>query len=172
MNITWNAMNDSPASGSLYSYNQKREIKIHENNIKIANGIAFNNKIKKMFYVDSVKKGVDRFDYDIENGTVSNREVWFSLPKNNLVGFPDGITIDADGNIWVAVFYGSSVIKIDGYKAETLLDTVKLPATQVCILSLFENRFQQKFCLDYISGYWRQKFRRTLCNIRLLPRRE
>lgn len=132
MNINWTDIHNSPPDGSLFSFSQKRAIKAHEKNIKIANGIAFNDKLKKMFYVDSLKESVDCFDYEIESGTISNRKVWFSFKKNNLVGLPDGMTIDADGNLWVAVFSGSCVIKIDGHKAETLLDTVKLPATQVC----------------------------------------
>lgn len=54
---------------------------------------------------------------------------------------PDGQTIDADGNLWVAVFNGHSVLKIDPKQPETLLYTLKLPAKQV--------RF--KYTVDYLT---------------------
>ena len=41
------------------------------------------------------------------------------------------MTIDTDGNLWVAVFQGSRVLKIDGNKCETLLDTINIPTEQV-----------------------------------------
>lgn len=41
------------------------------------------------------------------------------------------MTIDTDGNLWIALFGGDSVIKIDPRKPETLLETIKLPAHQV-----------------------------------------
>lgn len=47
----------------------------------------------------------------------------------------DGMTIDTDGNLYVAV-WGSRVIKIDPRKPETLLDTIELPAKIVSILLL------------------------------------
>lgn len=47
------------------------------------------------------------------------------------MGLPDGQTIDTDGNLWVAVFNGGCVIKIDPRKPETLLETIVLPAKQV-----------------------------------------
>lgn len=46
------------------------------------------------------------------------------------------MTIDTDGNIWVAVFGASSVLKIDPMKPETLLETITLPSKQVCLRSI------------------------------------
>lgn len=44
---------------------------------------------------------------------------------------PDGQTIDADGNLWVAVFGGARVLKIDPRVPDTLLETVPIPANQI-----------------------------------------
>ncbi|EFA03135.1 regucalcin [Tribolium castaneum] len=117
--------------GTLYSFDSKRGLKGHVNQVRLTNGIAFNDQTKKMFYIDTLKGTVDQFDFDVTNGEISNRKVWFTLTKNNISGKPDGMTIDTDGNLWVAVFMGSRVIKIDGHTAETLLDTVEIPAQQV-----------------------------------------
>lgn len=56
----------------------------------------------------------------------------FDFKKNDITkeGFPDGTTIDADGNLWIAVFKGYCVIKIDPTTGE-LLQKVDIPACQV-----------------------------------------
>ncbi|XP_025830547.1 regucalcin-like [Agrilus planipennis] len=59
-----------------------------------------------------------------------NRQSIFTFDKHNIPGMPDGQTIDSDGNLWVAVFLGSRVIKIDPRKPETLLETIAIPAIQ------------------------------------------
>jgi gluconolactonase len=117
--------------GTLYTFDNKRQLKGQVDKIKIANGLAFNDKTKKMFYIDSLKGTVDQFDFDITTGSVSNRKEWFTLQKLSIPGIPDGMTIDSDGNLWVAVFGGSRVLKVDGSKSETLLDTIDIPAEQV-----------------------------------------
>ena len=69
-------------------------------------------------------------------GFSANRQVWFTLKKLSIPGIPDGMAIDTDGNLWVAVFGGSRVLKVDGNKRETLLDTINIPAEQVNAASL------------------------------------
>jgi gluconolactonase len=117
--------------GSLYTFDSKKQLKSQVDKIKIANGLAFNDKTKKMFYIDSLKGTVDQFDFDITTGSVSNRKVWFTLQQLSIPGIPDGMTIDTDGNLWVAVFGGGRVLKVDGSKSETLLDIIDIPAEQV-----------------------------------------
>ncbi|KAJ3633357.1 hypothetical protein MTP99_010311 [Tenebrio molitor] len=117
--------------GFLYTFDHKRQLKSQVDSIKLSNGLAFNDKTKKMFYIDSLKGTVDQFDFDITTGSVSNRKVWFTLQKLRIPGIPDGMTIDSDGNLWVAVFGGGRVLKVDGSKSETLLDTIEIPAEQV-----------------------------------------
>jgi sugar lactone lactonase YvrE len=83
------------------------------------------------------------------------------LQKLSIPGIPDGMTIDSDGNLWVAVFGGSRVLKVDGSKSETLLDTIDIPAEQVIALDC-----SVKKVLQYLSGYfcsvWGQEFRRVV----------
>ncbi|RZC40812.1 regucalcin-like, partial [Asbolus verrucosus] len=116
--------------GTLYSFDSKRQLKGHISQVRLSNGIAFNDQVKKMYYIDTLKGTIDQFDFDIDNGAICT-QVLFTLKKNNIPGMPDGMTIDSDGNLWVAVFGGNRVIKIDGKKPETLLDSIQLPALQV-----------------------------------------
>ncbi|KAL1514287.1 hypothetical protein ABEB36_003568 [Hypothenemus hampei] len=119
-----------PQRGSLYSVDKKNVTK-HITEIGISNGLAWNTNINKFYYVDSFAFSVDEFDYDIASGKISNRRPIFTLSKHGIPGFLDGITIDEDGNLWVAIFNGYRVIQIDPTKPETLLQTIDIPAKQV-----------------------------------------
>lgn len=44
---------------------------------------------------------------------------------------PDGLTIDANGNLWVALFGGNGFIKIDPRSPQTVLDRIQMPAYEV-----------------------------------------
>ncbi|EFA03134.2 regucalcin [Tribolium castaneum] len=123
-------MNSGPL-GHLFSLDSNKQLKKCLDKIRVANGLAFNDKVKKMYYIDSLAGTVDWFDFDVNSGTISNRQVLFTLKKHNVTGIADGMTIDTDGNLWVAVFGGNRVLKIDGNKSETLLDTINMPAEQV-----------------------------------------
>ncbi|XP_028147046.1 uncharacterized protein LOC114340496 [Diabrotica virgifera virgifera] len=122
--------NVAPGRGSLFSIQNGKAVK-HLGQLGISNGLAWNEQLKKMYYIDSFKRCIEEYDFDIQNGTISNGKSIFSLEKNNVVGFPDGMTIDVDGNLWVAVFGGYKVIKIDPRKPETLLATIPIPAKEV-----------------------------------------
>lgn len=60
----------------------------------------------------------------------ANMKYIFDFDKNNVAGFPDGSTIDTDGNLWVAVFDGSCVINIDP-RTGIVLRKIPIPALQV-----------------------------------------
>lgn len=68
------------------------------------------------------------------------------------------MTIDTDGHLWIALFGGDGVIKIDSQKPETLLETIKLPAHQV------RNKWQISYCFVFLiiflgkfGSFWRKK---------------
>ncbi|KAG5883046.1 hypothetical protein JTB14_010435 [Gonioctena quinquepunctata] len=116
--------------GSLYSF-WNDTVTRHLSKLGISNGLAWNEKLKKMYYIDTHRFSIYEYDFDINNGTISNGKPIFTLDKNDIVGGPDGMTIDTDGNLWVAIFNGNRVIKIDPRKPETLLETIPIPAKQV-----------------------------------------
>lgn len=120
----------APSCGSLFSLNNGT-VTSHVTNVGISNGLAWNTKLKQMYYIDSFAGSVDAFDFDIDNGTATNRRAIFTLSKHGIDGFPDGMAIDVNGNLWVAVFNSFKVINIDPRKPETLLQTIDIPAKQV-----------------------------------------
>ncbi|RZC37252.1 SGL domain containing protein [Asbolus verrucosus] len=118
-----------PNKGGLFSLGPNKQLKKHLSHITISNGLAWNTDLGKFYYIDSPKRTIDEFDVDFKHGT--DRKPIFSLDKHNIPGFPDGMAIDTDGNLWVAIFNGYRVIKIDPRNPETLLQTIEIPAKQV-----------------------------------------
>ncbi|CAD0201980.1 unnamed protein product [Chrysodeixis includens] len=120
----------SPKLGSLYRIDPDGSATKLASDVHCSNGLCWDLKEKAFYYIDTFSSNIQRYDYDVETGNISNPTIAFSLSENGLKGFPDGMTIDTDGNLWVAVFLGSSVLKIDPRKKK-LLDTIEMPVPQV-----------------------------------------
>jgi len=99
--------------GTLYTFDLDGQVKKHFDQIDIANGLAWTPDNAVMYYIDSFSYRVDAFDYDAQAGTITNRRPAFDFKANGVDGIPDGMTIDANGNLWIAVFDGKKVIHID-----------------------------------------------------------
>lgn len=121
-------LDENEPSGSLYVLDQNLQVKKMLSNITISNGLAWTDDHKTMYYIDSPTKQVVAFDYDLSTGSISNKRVVVTIPEGE--GIPDGMTIDADGNLWVAQWGGYKVSKWDP-KTGKRLDEVKVPAKQV-----------------------------------------
>ncbi|KAG7213994.1 hypothetical protein KM043_001366 [Ampulex compressa] len=95
-----------------------------------SNGLAWSSDNTKFYYIDTPTLQVVVYDFDFKSGTISNRRVAFDLAANNIQGLPDGMTIDADGNLFVAVFNGGCVIHVNP-RTRKLLRIIPMPAEKV-----------------------------------------
>ncbi|KAJ1519571.1 hypothetical protein ONE63_004846 [Megalurothrips usitatus] len=105
--------------------------------VSISNGLLWSLDETLMYYIDTPTRRVDVFDFDVVRGEIANRRPAFDFAANNITGNPDGMTIDADGNLWVACFGGSQVIQVDPRDGR-LLRAVPVPASQVTSAALGE----------------------------------
>jgi sugar lactone lactonase YvrE len=92
----------------------------------ISNGLAWSIDGTLAYYIDTPTRRIDVFDYTFEAGLTARRQ-FVEIPDG--AGFPDGMTIDAEGYVWVALYSGSAVRR---YRPDGVLDgAVELPVTNV-----------------------------------------
>lgn len=118
-----------PEQGSFFRLDGSKITTVSDK-IGISNGLTWDLKEKAMYYIDSPELNIRRYDYNVETGEISNLRRIFDFKKNGIEGTPDGMTIDTNGNLWVAVFNGSSILQIDP-RAGKLLQQIPIPAKQV-----------------------------------------
>jgi len=116
--------------GVLYKLEKDGKISKHLDKIDISNGLAWSADNKIFYYVDSFTYRIDAFDYDISNGTFSNRRPVFDFKALNLAGIPDGMTIDVDGNLWLATFGAGKVLHIDPTTGK-VIDQIDFPTSNI-----------------------------------------
>lgn len=122
------AYDERPGGGSLYALEPDGVVRRVIEGVTISNGIAWSLDQTKMYYIDTPTRKVMEYDFDSVCGTIDNPRTAFEVPR--ACGFPDGMAIDADGMLWIAMWGGSSVIRWNPGTEEQLA-RVDLPVSQV-----------------------------------------
>lgn len=109
---------DNNGNGAFYRL-KKGVLTMLFDGVSCSNGIDWSKDGKQMYYVDSLLRKVEVFDFDAsKENPLSNRRTCCDLanviPKNAV---PDGMCIDKEGNLWVAIWLGGKVLKIDPQKS-------------------------------------------------------
>ena len=120
-------MNEKAASGALYSFDGKIITRLLDG-VRISNGLAWSPDYKVFYYIDTPTREVRAFDYDLESGDIANMRVAFTVPK--VLGWPDGMTSDTRGDLWIGMWGGACVTQWNPGTGE-LLDQIPLPARNV-----------------------------------------
>jgi sugar lactone lactonase YvrE len=97
--------------------------------VTVSNGLGWSPDGTRMYYVDSPVRRVDVFDYDPATGRADSRRPFADLSA--FEGVPDGLTVDADGCVWVAVWGGGVLRRFapDGIQDAVLEVPVSQPTS-------------------------------------------
>ncbi|XP_042859956.1 regucalcin-like [Penaeus japonicus] len=124
-----------PDLGNLFLLGHDASISVMLAKVSISNGLAWSADHKTFYFIDTAAYKVEAFDCDFENAKISNRRTLYDYRKEGLYPhFPDGMTIDTDGLLWVASF-GTGKIHCINPSTRQVEREVKLPAsnlTSVC----------------------------------------
>jgi sugar lactone lactonase YvrE len=121
------AFAETPGAGALYRLDADLHAHRMLSGVTVSNGLDWTADRQRMYYVDSPTRGVDVFDFDVQSGTLGERRRRITIPPDS--GVPDGLTLDSEGAIWVALHRGGSVAR---YTPDGGLDQiVRLPTTMV-----------------------------------------
>ncbi len=124
-------MNEKDPSGALYSFDGKQVTRLL-NGVTISNGLAWSVDHKTFYYIDTPTREVRAFDYDVANGQIANPRVAFTVTES--LGWPDGMTSDTEGYLWIAMWGGAQVTKWNPNTGK-LLEQIPVPAlhTSSCV---------------------------------------
>jgi sugar lactone lactonase YvrE len=118
---------EQPRLGALYRLDPDYRVTRMLTDVTLSNGMDWAADNRHMYYIDSTTQKVDIFDFDLEHGELGERHVAIGIPKE--VGLPDGMTLDTEGGIWLAL-HGSGTVR--RFTPDGQLDRiVRVPAKQV-----------------------------------------
>ncbi len=115
-------------TGSLHSLGLDGSAILLATDLEMPNGMAFSSDDRLLYVAETRGRRISLFDYDLDSGGVSNRRAFIDLSGEE-GGSPDGITLDAEACLWVALSGGWSVVRYDPAGAE--IARVKFPARKI-----------------------------------------
>jgi sugar lactone lactonase YvrE len=117
--------------GRLYRLAPDGSVQVMLERLTISNGMAWRSDGRMMYHVDTPTGRIDAFDFDPQAGTISNRRMAVDLSTED--GSPDGMTIDSDDHLWVAMWGGSAVLRCRPGGAEErgeVIERIAMPVRQ------------------------------------------
>lgn len=121
------------ANGSLYKYEKKRNsFDWLKGQIGVSNGLAWNDTTNKFYYIDSCQLDVKEFDYNPETGAIENERqvIDFRVNGEKPEFVPDGMTIDAQGFLYVCTWGGSRIIRVEPTSGKIDME-IQFPTTRI-----------------------------------------
>ena len=128
--IWYGSMNmDTPwaQDGRLASFTLRDGVNIHDDGFTVTNGPVISRDSKFLFLNDTLQGTVYRYRLDMDSGKLSDRQVFIKFSVDQ--GYPDGMCFDVEGNLWIALWGGASIVQFDS--TGNLLRKIPIPALNV-----------------------------------------
>ena len=116
---------EKEATGTLYCVDPDLGWRAVDGNYRVTNGPAFSPSGTIMYHNDSARQVTYAFDMD-SAGKPANRRVFLQFGQGD--GYPDGMTVDSEGCLWIAFWDGGSVRRFS--PSGEWLETVEMPVTR------------------------------------------
>lgn len=114
--------------------------------VGLSNGLAFNDRTNTFYFVDSYDLNVKQFMYDTKTGNISNEKILTDISSYGTMktNVPDGLTIDKDGNLYVAMFGGSRILKINTTTGKVITE-IAMPVQQITSMAFGGKNLETMF---------------------------
>jgi sugar lactone lactonase YvrE/DNA-binding IclR family transcriptional regulator len=88
--------------GNLFRVDSDGSWKKMDSGFTVANGLGWSPDNRTMYFTDSIRRVIYAYEFDLRSGEISNRKALITLDPSD--GIPDGLTVDEDGCLWVAIW--------------------------------------------------------------------
>lgn len=113
--------------GALYRLERDGSLHVALEDAGLSNGLGFSPDLTWLYHSDSRNRQITRMRYHRASGELSDRTVFHRTQDGD--GVPDGMTVDAEGHVWVAQWDGRSLLRLDEHGNES--ERVTFPAEKV-----------------------------------------
>lgn len=120
-------LNGAFERGALYCLDTDGEISCRIEPTTISNGLAWSRDRRAMYFIDSGRNDVRSWNFDVGSGRIEHERV---VIRNEQDGILDGMTIDAEGMLWIAVFGAGEVRRYDPTNGR-VLQVIHFPVSQI-----------------------------------------
>jgi sugar lactone lactonase YvrE len=117
---------EKESSGSLYALSPDGSIRTLLTGVRISNGLTWSPDYQTFYYIDTPTRKVMAYDYDPASGAIANGRTAVTIPAE--LGWPDGMTSDRSGRLWVAMWGGAAITVWEQGK---LIEKISIPALNV-----------------------------------------
>jgi sugar lactone lactonase YvrE len=112
-------------AAALYRFEDDGPPSVALSGATISNGLDWSLDATRLYYIDSLTQRIDAIDFDLDRGSLGRRRSFVAIDPAD--GLPDGLCVDAEGGIWIALFGGGAIRR---YLPDGRLDLhVPLPVT-------------------------------------------
>jgi sugar lactone lactonase YvrE len=150
------ALDFRPGAGSLYRLERDGNVEVVLEGLTISNGMDWSPDGTVMYLADSGPREVHAFAFDGETGSISDDHLLITVDED--VGVPDGLTVAADGDLWLAIYGGGRVHR---YSPDGVLRQVlQVPAEQ-CTSCAFAGPGLDRLYVTTATEGWSDEQRRA-----------
>ncbi|WP_137177253.1 SMP-30/gluconolactonase/LRE family protein [Roseomonas sp. AR75] len=102
------ALDSTPDAGALHRLDETGA-RVMQAGLHVPNGLGFSPDDTRLYLADSARRRVDVYDFDLATGAIANRRPFVALAEGE--GVPDGLCVDAEGGVWIALWDGWRVAR-------------------------------------------------------------
>lgn len=142
------SLTEEPNAASLYTIEKGFSFSEKIAGVTISNGLAWSPDHRTFYYIDSPTREIVSYKFN-ENGEITDRKVVIKVDPTE--GFPDGMTVDNEGMLWVAHWGGWQVSRWDPIKGVKLL-SIPLPVSNVSSCTFGGNKLNDLYLTTAQKG--------------------
>lgn len=138
-------------TANLYCLDTDGSLTLKVPGLTNSNGICWSIDAQTMYHIDTPTQLVNAYEYDLATGTIGEPRIVVDTAAHGYASSPDGMTIDADGMLWVAFCHGGCVVRFDPSRDKEL-QRVDLPCIETTACAFGGEHLDQLFVTTGIKS--------------------